>query len=299
MVDKRIKLISKNDKINEKLFDEKNNNSKINKTKVFFIQNSKDNLNKVLLDSCNNETKDLEKKDKTLLKNYQKFNTLNENPCHYTKETSKESIFDKGKNDEEKNKEKNCDALFVEYNINYIKDLKKKYLNYFEKIYNEMLKEWNNKNTFHLFNKKLISYYFITFCFRKEFEIFINIWNNKDIINFFILQIYLFTSILLLKDNSFENKIMTRNYLNAFEYSFQNFQLLTYFNQADIIKEKDKLNFHTKNKIIKSIVDTFNYFISEKFNKIMDLLNFIKDNKNLSQIIKSIEEKSKLISKDD
>ena len=211
MVDKRINLISKNVKINEKLFDEKNNNSKINQRKVFFIQNSKDNLNKVSLDSFSNETKDLEKKDKTLLKNYQKFNTLNENPCHYTKETSKESIFDKGK-DEEKIKEKNCDALFVEYNINYIKDLKNKYLNYFEKIYKEMLKEWNNKNTFHLFNKKLISYYFITFCFRKEFEIFISIWNNNDIINFFILQIYLFTSILLLKDNSFENKIMTRNY---------------------------------------------------------------------------------------
>lgn len=298
MVDKGINLASKKIQNNDILFDEKKNIRKTNKKKIIFTQKAKDNLNNVFLDSLNNEIKNLEIKDKSKFKNAQKYKTLNENPCHYTKETSKESVFDKGKNEDAKIKEKSCE-LFFEYDIDYIKDIKKKHLNYFKKIFNEMLKEWSNTNTFHLFNKKLISYYFITFCFRKEFEIFISIWNNKDIINFFILQIYLFTSILLLKDNSFENKIMTRNYLNAFEYSFQNFQLLTYFNQIDIINEKDKLNFHIKNKIIKSIVDTFNYFISEKFNNIIDLLNFKKDNKNLSQIIKSIEEKSKLISKDD
>ena len=69
-----------------------------------------------------------------------------------------------------------------------------------------MLKEWKNVKVFHLFNKKLISYYFITFCLRNEFELFINSWNNKDINKFFINQIYLFISILFLDEHCFLNK---------------------------------------------------------------------------------------------
>jgi hypothetical protein len=162
-----------------------------------------------------------------------------------------------------------------------------------------MLKEWKNVKVFHLFNKKLISYYFISFCFQKEFEIFINIWNNKDIINFFILQIYLFTSVLFLEDNSFSNKILIRNFLNAFEYSFQNFHILININEIDNINEKDRLNFQTKNKIIKSIIETINYSIPEKFNNINNLLKFIKNNETFLKIMKNIEQKSKLITKDD
>ena len=298
MVDKGINLASKKIQNNDILFDEKKNIRKTNKKKVIFTQKAKDNLNNVFLDSLNNEIKNLEKKDKSMFKNAQKYKTLNENPCHYTKETSKESVFDKGKNEDAKIKEKSCE-LFFEYDIDYIKDIKKKHLNYFKKIFNEMLKEWSNTNTFHLFNKKLISYYFITFCFQKEFEIFINIWNNKDIINFFILQIYLFTSVLFLEDNSFSNKILIRNFLNAFEYSFQNFHILININEIDNINEKDKLNFQIKNKIIKSIIETINYSIPEKFNNINNLLKFIKNNETFLKIMKNIEQKSKLITKDD
>ncbi len=125
MVDKGINLASKKIQNKDILFDEKKNIRKTNKKKVIFTQKAKDNLNNVFLDSLNNEIKNLEKKDKSMFKNAQKYKTLNENSCHYTKETSKESVFEKGKNEDAKIKEKSCE-LFFEYDIDYIKDIKKK-----------------------------------------------------------------------------------------------------------------------------------------------------------------------------
>ena len=115
----------------------------------------------------------------------------------------------------------------------------------------------------------------------------------------YIKKIYLFTSVLFLEDNSFSNKILIRNFLNAFEYSFQNFHILININEIDNINEKDKLNFQIKNKIIKSIIETINYSIPEKFNNINNLLKFIKNNETFLKIMKNIEQKSKLITKDD
>ena len=158
-----------------------------------------------------------------------------------------------------------------------------------------MLKEWKNVKVFHLFNKKLISYYFIKFCLRNEFELFINSWNNKDINKFFINQIYLFISILFLDEHCFLNKTTMRNFLNAFEYSLQNFQMLNLFTENDKINDKDKLTFKTKNKIILSLFQIVNTSKLEYFQDIFKLLHCIKHNESLLKIIKDIEEKSKSI----
>ena len=283
---------------------EQSNNNKINKGKLSFIETPKDSISQLLNETINNENKDLGIPNKISFEHKQKFNTISENQCHYfTKETSKESIFEKNnvnsnrnKNDDNgKIKEKIIGDFFLECDNNYIKDIRRKHLNYFKKIYDEMLKEWKNVKVFHLFNKKLISYYFITFCLRNEFELFINSWNNKDINKFFINQIYLFISVLYLNENCFLNKTEMRNFLNAFEYSLQNFQMLNLFTENDKINDKDKLTFKTKNKIILSLFQTVNTFKLEYFHDIFKLLDCIKKNESLLKIIKDIEQKSKSI----
>ena len=75
---------------------EQSNNNKINKGKLSFIETPKDSLSQLLNESINNENKDFEIPNKISFEHKQKYNTISENQCHYfTKETSKESIFEK------------------------------------------------------------------------------------------------------------------------------------------------------------------------------------------------------------
>ena len=77
---------------------EQSNNNKLNKGKLSFIETPKDSLSQLLNETINNENKDLEIPNKISFEHKQKFNTISENQCHYfTKETSKESIFEKNK----------------------------------------------------------------------------------------------------------------------------------------------------------------------------------------------------------
>jgi hypothetical protein len=89
-----------------------------------------------------------------------------------------------------------------------------------------------------------------------------------------------------------------RNFLNSFEYSFQNFQILIAFSQKGI-DNKEFMNFKTRNKIIKSLVQTLNFQNLGLYDDITNLLEYIKKNESLTQILKNLEEQSQTIQNED
>ena len=293
-------FISKEIESMAKYLIEHRNYKKINENNINQIQTPKDSFS-LLLYELNENNNNLENKNKINGKN--KDNSK-------TKATSKESFIEKNivkneyclKNKFEgtgKLKEKIISDSYIEIEEDdYEEEIKTKHFNYFKIIYAEILKEWKSTNSYNLLTKQILSYYFISYCFKSEFEIFINIWNNDEIDKFFIYQIYLFISVLYLEENSYENKMTMRNFLNSFEYSFQNFQILIAFSQKGI-DNKEFMNFKTRNKIIKSLVQTLNFQNLGLYDDITNLLEYIKKNESLTQILKNLEEQSQTIQNED
>ena len=293
-------FISKEIESMAKYLIEHKNYKKINENNVNQIQTPKDSFSLLLYELTENNNN---------LENKNKINGKNKDNLK-TKATSKESFIEKNmvkneycfKNKFEgsgKLKEKIISDSYIEIEEDdYEDEIKTKHFNYFKIIYTEILKEWKNINSYNLLTKQILSYYFISYCFRSEFEIFINIWNNDEIDKFFIYQIYLFISVLYLEENSYENKMTMRNFLNGFEYSFLNFQILLSFSQKGI-ENKEFMNFKTRNKIIKSLVQTLNSQNFGLFDDITNLLEYIKKNETLNQILKNLEEQSQKIQNED
>ena len=288
------------------LIDQKINKNK-NQKKINNIQTPKDSLS-VLLYELNDNDKEIKKNINSVKK--PKIKTK-EN--YKTKETSKESLMDKNINKEiikneycvkhkfestGKLKEKIISDSLLEIEDDYEEEIKEKFFNYFKIIYTEILKEWKNQNEFNLLAKQLLSYYYIGFCFKNEFEIFVNIFNNDEIDKFFIYQIYLFISVLYLEEKNYLNKITVRNFTISFEYSFQNFQILI-SSPNNKIEDKDFNIFKSRNKIIKSIVQTLNFQNFNLFDDIKNLLEYLKKNETLTQILNNLEEKSQMIQNED
>ena len=59
------------------------------------------------------------------------------------------------------------------------------------------------------------------------------------------------------------------------------------------------MNFKTRNKIIKSLVQTLNSQNFGLFDDITNLLEYIKKNETLNQILKNLEEQSQKIQNED
>ena len=293
-------FISKEIESMAKYLIEHRNYKKINENNINQIQTPKDSFS-LLLYELNENNNNLENKNKINGKNKDNLKT---------KATSKESFIEKNmikneyclKNKFEgtgKLKEKIISDSYIEIEEDdYEEEIKTKHFNYFKIIYTEILKEWKNTNSYNLLTKQILSYYFISYCFKSEFEIFINIWNNDEIDKFFIYQIYLFIAVLYLEENSYENKMKMRNFLNSFEYSFQNFQILISFSQKGI-DNKEFMNFKTRNKIIKSLVQTLNSQNLSLYDDITNLLEYMKKNETLTQILKNLEEQSQTIQNED
>ena len=187
---------------------------------------------------------------------------------------------------EPKNLKENIEKIKGMY-IQCIRDLKK---------INDLKKE--------ILKLKNFAYEFIQFIFSDNiYYIIIKNRYNENIIEFILLQIYLFLSILYLNlnnDNDFKNK--KNSYLNAIIYSSENYLIFLNYIKDYKLSEINSKNFKNQNKIIHSILNLiYNQTPSKKQifefiqatkensnNSIINIIDLLKNNHNLKEILTKV-----------
>jgi hypothetical protein len=132
---------------------------------------------------------------------------------------------------------------------------------------------------------KNFAYEFIQFIFSDDiYYIIIKNRYNENIIEFILLQIYLFLSILYLNlnsDNDFQ--IKKNSYLNAIIYSSENYLIFLNYIKDFKLSEINSKNFKNQNRIIHSILNLiYNQTPSKK--QISEFIQATKENSNNSII---------------
>ena len=229
---------------------------------------SSDNINR-------NSTCDLYQEDKIITDNKKKNSNLNNTICR--KQRKKEIIpYDENKI---------INYLFNKINIEQIKELKSIYdqlLRIFNDIKYISKKEekenFSNKNNNDIYNSKILSFQYIKALLSINIEYFTKIFYNSIEINKYILyQIYLFLSLIYLKEEAI-NEYILLSYKTILLYSSKNFdnilKILTDFTLIN--DEKINRNIILLNKIILSILKILTDIPSNK--QILYFVTPIKDN---------------------
>ena len=212
--------------------------------------------------------------------------------------------------------------------INNIHDIYQKLLDLFN--YNKNFNNQNNLNSNDLVQKindeiMLLSYKYINLIFCYEMETLIKIfYSNEEIQKYFLLQIYLFISLVyLFGENIITNNYLLFSYKSIFYYSLSNLEKIMNIINLPILLQNEKIikNIKSINKIILSILKIINpkipcnsqiiYFISpnnsiqkNKFNSkincsgVLKLISLLKLNTKLKQKLIDIENKNTLFTKD-
>ena len=238
------------------------NKSSFNTKETEFMSNLTENLNENDKFNNNKIKKTSEKiEENILLEDEEKFNKITE----------------------PKNLKENIEKIKGMY-IQCIRDLKK---------INDIKKQ--------IIKLKNFSYEFIQFIFSDDiYYIIIKNRYNENIIEFILLQIYLFLSILYLNlnsDNDFQ--IKKNSYLNAIIYSSENYLIFLNYIKDFKLSEINSKNFKNQNRIIHSILNLiYNQTPSKKQisefiqatkensnNSIINIIELLKNNHNLKEIL--------------
>lgn len=238
------------------------NKSSFNTKETEFMSNLTENLNENDKFNNNKIKKTSEKiEENILLEDEEKFNKITE----------------------PKNLKENIEKIKGMY-IQCIRDLKK---------INEIKKQ--------IIKLKNFAYEFIQFIFSDDiYYIIIKNRYNENIIEFILLQIYLFLSILYLNlnsDNDFQ--IKKNSYLNAIIYSSENYLIFLNYIKDFKLSEINSKNFKNQNRIIHSILNLiYNQTPSKKQisefiqatkensnNSIINIIELLKNNHNLKEIL--------------
>ena len=239
------------------------NKSSFNTKETEFMSNLTENLNENDKFNNNNKIKKTSEKieENILLEDEEKFNKITE----------------------PKNLKENIEKIKGMY-IQIIRDLKK---------INDIKKQ--------IIKLKNFAYEFIQFIFSDDiYYIIIKNRYNENIIEFILLQIYLFLSILYLNlnsDNDFQ--IKKNSYLNAIIYSSENYLIFLNYIKDFKLSEINSKNFKNQNRIIHSILNLiYNQTPSKKQisefiqatkensnNSIINIIELLKNNHNLKEIL--------------
>ena len=238
------------------------NKSSFNTKETEFMSNLTENLNENDKFNNNKIKKTSEKiEENILLEDEEKFNKITE----------------------PKNLKENIEKIKGMY-IQCIRDLKK---------INDIKKQ--------IIKLKNFAYEFIHFIFSDDiYYIIIKNRYNENIIEFILLQIYLFLSILYLNlnsDNDFQ--IKKNSYLNAIIYSSENYLIFLNYIKDFKLSEINSKNFKNQNRIIHSILNLiYNQTPSKKQisefiqatkensnNSIINIIELLKNNHNLKEIL--------------
>ena len=238
------------------------NKSSFNTKETEFMSNLTENLNENDKFNNNKIKKTSEKiEENILLEDEEKFNKITE----------------------PKNLKENIEKIKGMY-IQIIRDLKK---------INDIKKQ--------IIKLKNFAYEFIQFIFSDDiYYIIIKNRYNENIIEFILLQIYLFLSILYLNlnsDNDFQ--IKKNSYLNAIIYSSENYLIFLNYIKDFKLSEINSKNFKNQNRIIHSILNLiYNQTPSKKQisefiqatkensnNSIINIIELLKNNHNLKEIL--------------
>ncbi len=238
------------------------NKSSFNTKETEFMSNLTENLNENDKFNNNKIKKTSEKiEENILLEDEEKFNKITE----------------------PKNLKENIEKIKGMY-IQCIRDLKK---------INDIKKQ--------IIKLKNFAYEFIQFIFSDDiYYIIIKNRYNENIIEFILLQIYLFLSILYLNlnsDNDFQ--IKKNSYLNAIIYSSENYFIFLNYIKDFKLSEINSKNFKNQNRIIHSILNLiYNQTPSKKQisefiqatkensnNSIINIIELLKNNHNLKEIL--------------
>ena len=238
------------------------NKSSFNTKETEFMSNLTENLNENDKFNNNKIKKTSEKiEENILLEDEEKFNKITE----------------------PKNLKENIEKIKGMY-IQCIRDLKK---------INDIKKQ--------IIKLKNFAYEFIQFIFSDDiYYIIIKNRYNENIIEFILLQIYLFLSILYLNlnsDNDFQ--IKKNSYLNAIIYSSENYLIFLNYIKDFKLSEINSKNFKNQNRIIHSILNLiYNQTPSKKQisefiqatkensnNSIINIIELLKNNHNLKEIL--------------
>ena len=238
------------------------NKSSFNTKETEFMSNLTENLNENDKFNNNKIKKTSEKiEENILLEDEEKFNKITE----------------------PKNLKENIEKIKGMY-IQCIRDLKK---------INDIKKQ--------IIKLKNFAYEFIQFIFSDDiYYIIIKNRYNENIIEFILLQIYLFLNILYLNlnsDNDFQ--IKKNSYLNAIIYSSENYLIFLNYIKDFKLSEINSKNFKNQNRIIHSILNLiYNQTPSKKQisefiqatkensnNSIINIIELLKNNNNLKEIL--------------
>ena len=199
--------------------------------------------------------------------------------------------------------------LFNKINIEQIKELKKIY-DQLLKIFNDIKyiskkegkensnnnksnNNYNNKNV-DIYNSKILSFQYIKAILSKNIEYFTKIFYNSIEINKFILyQIYLFLSLIYLKEEKI-NEYLLLSYKTIILYSYKNFdnilKIITDFTLFN--DEKINKNIILLNKIILSILKVLTDIPSnQQILFFINPINYIIENNNYNSDLEDIIEK--------
>ena len=306
------------------------NNPNIN---LFKLNNLSSFCKKGTISSDNRNSKfDLYHEDKIITDNKKIKNNLHNTIC---RKNGKKEIYQYHEN-------KIINYLFNKINIEQIKKLKSIYeqtIKIFNDIKNISKKEEkensnNNKNnnkhnniTLDIYNSKILSFQYIKAFLSTNFEIFTKIFYNSIEINKFILyQIYLFLSLIYLKEETI-NEYIFLSYKTILLYSSKNFDnILKIISDFKLFNdEKINKNIILLNKIILSILKTLSdipsnqqilFFITplkntienndienlgiediieKRISGINNLLILLKENKDLNEKMKQIQKNEDIL----
>ena len=242
-------------------------------------------------------------------------------------------------NNKLKNKDNHKSNGLLNKNDNNINNINLIFINNIHDIYQKLLDLFNyNKNFNNQININsndfvqkindeimLLSYKYINLIFCNEMETLIKIfYSNEEIQKYFLLQIYLFISLVyLFGENIITNNYLLFSYKSIFYYSLSNLEKIMNIINLPILLQNEKIikNIKSINKIILSILKIINpkipcnsqiiYFISpnnsiqkNKFNSkincsgVLKLISLLKLNTKLKQKLIDIENKNTKFTKD-
>ena len=207
----------------------------------------------------------------------------------------------KFKKEIDKNSTNSNDILIKNITENNANNINLELLKNFLSIYKRLIELYNyNKNNDHKnninsneeINKKnkeikILSYEYINYIFKNDFELLIKLlFNNIEINKYFLYQIYLFISIIYLNDdNMLSNSYLIISYRSILFYSLLNLENIINVIKVPLLLQNKKIinNIESLNKIILSILKVLNPKIPSN-TQIIDFISPFNATNNKSDI---------------
>ena len=207
----------------------------------------------------------------------------------------------KFKKEIDKNSTNSNDILIKNITENNANNINLELLKNFLSIYKRLIELYNyNKNNDHKnninsneeINKKnkeikILSYEYINYIFKNDFELLIKLlFNDIEINKYFLSQIYLFISIIYLNDdNMLSNSYLIISYRSILFYSLLNLENIINVIKVPLLLQNKKIinNIESLNKIILSILKVLNPKIPSN-TQIIDFISPFNATNNKSDI---------------